>query len=351
MKKTRILAGMIASSMLFTVGLTACSSTASKTQDSSSEEKVVKVLAYDSFSLDKSLLKDFENKTGYKVKIISSGGGGELVNKLVLTKDTPVADVAVGIDIAFAGRALKEGVLEKNNVQLPKGAEKFALKNNSQLVPIDHGQVCLNADRDWFKEHNIAEPKDFADITKPEYKGLFAGINPSTSSAGLGFFLATLAKYGENWKKYWTDLKTNEVSIAKDWSTAYNVDFTAGEGKGTKPIVVSYATSPLETLKDGKTKTYTLESTCYDQIEYAGLIAKGKNKKQAQEFIDFLLSKQVQDTLLKSMYVFPVNPDAKISEDVLKYTPPAKNALRIEPKFVDKQRETWLKEWNELINK
>ncbi|QPK94217.1 thiamine ABC transporter substrate-binding protein [Actinomyces sp. zg-332] len=350
MKKTRILAGLVASSMLLMAGLTGCSSN-NNSQKQSNEEKVIKVLAYDSFSLDKKLLKEFEEKTGYKVKIVSSGGGGELVNKLVLTKDTPVADAAIGIDIAFAGRVIKEDVLEKPSVKLPKGAEKYSAKNTPQLIPIDHGQVCLNADKDWFKEKNIAEPKDFADIIKPEYKGLFAGINPTTSSAGLGFFLATVAKYGQEWKKYWTDLKNNEVSVAKDWSTAYNVDFTAGEGKGSKPIVVSYATSPLETLKDDKMQTYTLESTCYDQIEYAGVIKKAKNKKEAEAFIEFMLSKKVQDTLLDSMYVFPVSDEAKISDKVLKFTPPAKNALRIDPKVVDEKREAWLKEWNEILNK
>lgn len=346
MKKTRILASLVASTMLM-AGLVGCSK--AETDTPAEGEKVVKVLAYDSFSLEDELVKDFEKESGYKLEIISTGGGGELVNKLVLTKDTPAGDAVFGIDNAFAGRAVKEGVLEDSKVELPKGAENYVAEGAKELVPIDHGQICLNGDKQWFEEKGLEAPKEFEDLLKPEYKDLFAGINPATSSAGLGFFLSTIAKHGDNWKEYWQGLKDNGMSVAKDWSTAYNVDFTASEGKGTKPIVVSYATSPLETLENDQTRTYTIESTCYDQVEYAGVIKNAKNKEGAKAFIDFMLSKKVQDTLLDSMYVFPVIDDAKISEKVLKFTPPVKNALRLDPAKIEENRETWLKEWNELI--
>lgn len=343
MRKLKIMACVLAAGL----ALTGCSTSANQAEES----KELKVLAYDSFSLDEKLLKKFEKDSGLKVKIISTDGGGELVNKLILTKDTPVADVVVGLDNSFAGRAIKEGVLESGDVKLPDGAEKFTAENK-ELVPVDYGEVCVNADKQWFEEHNLALPSTFEDLIKPEYKDLFAGINPNTSSAGLAFFLSSVAKFGETgWQDYWKSLKENGIKISKDWSGAYNVDFSAGEEKGNKPIVVSYATSPLESLDEatGQTRTVSLEATCYDQIEYASVVKGTKNAKGAKEFIEFLLSKDVQDTLLDTMYVFPVSSEAKIDEKVLKYTPPSKSALTISPDVLEENRDKWLKQWNTIV--
>ena len=360
MKKT--INTIIASLLSLTI-LTCCTTnnTTSDTNTNSNEQNIkeIKVLAYDSFNLDKNLIKEFEKTSGYKVKIIPSGGGGELVNKLVLSKNTPMGDVSVGIDSTFAGRTIKEKIFQNNNVKLPEGAEKYVIAGDKTLTPISHGQICLNADKQWFDSKNIKTPETFTDIIKPEYKNLFASINPTTSSAGLGFFLSTVAKFGENgWQKYWQDLKNNGMKISKDWSGAYNVDFTAGEGKGTKPIVVSYVTSPLETLEtsqsssnlpESTTKTVALTDTCYDQVEYAGIVRNAKNKEGAEKFIEFMLSKKVQDVLLDTMYVFPVSNEATIPDEVLQHTPPVENALRLDPVVLEEKRQEWLREWNSII--
>ena len=67
--------------------------------------------------------------------------------------------------------------------------------------------------------------------------------DPATSSPGLAFLLATIARYGDGWKDYWTALRDNGVTVAGSWTDAYEGEF-AGGGTGTHPLVVSYATSP-----------------------------------------------------------------------------------------------------------
>lgn len=39
--------------------------------------------------------------TGYDVKVVTAGDGGELTNKLVLTKNAPIADAFFGVDNTF----------------------------------------------------------------------------------------------------------------------------------------------------------------------------------------------------------------------------------------------------------
>lgn len=66
--------------LLTVIGLLPISILNGCSSESKSTSNTIKVLTYDSFSLDKKLLADFEKQVGQKVQIITSGGG-ELVNK------------------------------------------------------------------------------------------------------------------------------------------------------------------------------------------------------------------------------------------------------------------------------
>ena len=86
------------------------------------------------------------------------------------------------------------------------------------------------------------------DLAKPEYRSQLVVENPATSSPGLAFMLATVARFGESgdytWLDYWQDLRDNDVLVTAGWEVAYYTSFSGGSGEGDRPIVVSYATSP-----------------------------------------------------------------------------------------------------------
>ncbi len=75
----------------------------------------------------------------------------------------------------------------------------------------------------------------------------------------------------------------------------------------TKPIVLSYDSSPAFTVgEDGTSTTSALLDTCFRQVEYAGILDGAANTDGAQALVDFLLGSEVQTALPESMYVFPV---------------------------------------------
>ena len=79
------------------------------------------------------------------------------------------------------------------------------------------------------------------------------------------------------------------------WEQAYNTSFSGSAGKGDKPIVVSYATSPPAEViaadpQPATAPTAVVPSTCFRQIEFAGVLAGAKHVANAHAFIDFLLS-------------------------------------------------------------
>jgi len=328
--------------------LSGCSTTASP--EDTTPEKLV-LVTHDSFNLSEGTLAQFTDETGIEVEVQAAGDAGELVNKLVLTKDSPLGDVVFGIDNTFASRAVNEGVLEKFvSGDLTDAEAQYLLpadQGGEQLTPIDNGDVCVNVDHEWFTEAGIDEPVSLDDLLKPEYKDLFVVPAANSSSPGLAFLLATIAAKGEDgWQQYWAGLVANGVKIDAGWSDAYYVDFSGPSSEGDRPLVVSYASSPpFEVQEDGTVPTGALLDTCFRQTEYAGVIAGTKYPTASGQLVDFLFSTTVQNDIPESMYVFPVNAAATLPEGWSETAKIAENPFVVSPADIDANREKWLSEW------
>ena len=62
-----------------------------------------------------------------------------------------------------------------------------------RVTPIDKADVCVDYDKAWFASHGVAPPTSLADLTEPTYKSMLVAEDPSTSTPGLAFLLATIA--------------------------------------------------------------------------------------------------------------------------------------------------------------
>ena len=345
----RALAGLAAAACALTLAACTSAPTASPTGPATpTRSTTLTVVTHDSFALSKDLTAKFAADTGYQVTYVAPGDAGTIVNQLVLTKDAPLGDVVFGIDNTFAGRALAAGVLSPYAApSAPKDAA-LAADASGSLTPIDFGDVCVNADKAWFEAKKLALPVTLDDLTKPEYKDLLVVQNPASSSPGLAFLAATVAAKGEGgYLDYWGALKANGVKIAKGWTEAYTVEFSGGEGKGTRPLVVSYATSPAFTTNEAKTATTTtaLLETCFRQVEYAGVLKGAKNEVGARAFIDVLLSDAVQADIPGQMYMYPAVATTKLPAEWVQFAPLAPKPLAVTTDQLAAGRETWIKAW------
>ena len=327
-----------------------------ETDSAGSKTKTVVVATHDSWAMSKTVLKEFTEKTGYRVKVEPNGDAGQLTNKLVLTKGSPIADMAYGIDNTFASRAVDEGVLaDYTPGDLPASASSYTLSDTAdaaQLTPVDYSDVCVNIDDVWFRRHDLTPPRTLDDLTSPEYRDLFVTPGASSSSPGLAFLLATIAKYGDGWEDYWKRLMANGTKVTSGWSDAYEVDFTA-VGRGDRPIVLSYASSPPFTIPEGELRptTSNLPDTCFRQVEYAGVLKDAENPAGAKAFIEFMTQKSFQEALPLNMYVFPVDDRAAVPADWSKYAKPAAHPFEVDPAEVAENRDTWLRDWSDLTTR
>lgn len=324
-----------------------------ETNDSGRPTKALTVITHDSFALDDAVLEKFTKGAGFDVQFVAPGDAGALVNQLILTKDSPLGDVVYGVDNTFAGRAVDEGVFAPYaSPDLPAEAAKELIRDGDALTPIDRGDVCINADREWFAKKKVDIPKTLEDLTKPQYKDKLVVTNPASSSPGLAFLLATVAEFGpDGWQDYWTKLRDNGVKVADGWESAYTVDFSGSTGEGPKPLVLSYSSSPVaEVDKDtDESRTEALLDTCYRQVEYAGVLTGAKNPEGAQAFIDFMLSGAVQADIPSQMYIYPIDPDVPLPAGWAKHAPLAKDPKKVDPQWLTENRNQLIKDWSALV--
>ena len=309
------------------------------------------VVTHDSFNLGEELIAKFEADSGLDVTFVAPGDAGTVTNQLVLTKDSPLGDVVFGIDNTFAGRALDEGVVAPYEATTIPAADAEALKadDSFRLTPIDFGDVCLNADTAWFEANGKAIPATLDDLVKPEYKDLLVVSNPASSSPGLAFLTATVGAKGEGWVDYWKQLKDNGVLVAKDWTEAYSVQFSGSAGKGPRPLVLSYSTSPAFEVVDGKAPTQSLLGTCFRQVEYAGVIEGAANPEGAGEFIEFLLSPEVQADIPGEMYMYPAVRSTELPAEWVQFAPLSDNPFTVPATEIAEQRDSWIRTWTSTV--
>lgn len=280
----------------------------------------LRVIAHDSFELPAPLLAQFEREAGVKLQLIKGGDAGEVLNRLILTRAKPIADVAFGIDNALLPRAEQAGVFDAYDG--PSAKRPAAAPLGAGVVPVDLGYVALNVDKAWFAGKGLALPASLDDLAKPAYKNLLVVQHPGTSSPGQAFLQATIAGLGEAQAfEWWAKMRANGVKVAKGWSEAYYTDFT--RNGGTRPIVVSYASSPAAEvffsktpLTESPTANLFLRGSVYRQVEGVALV-KGGNpalRPAAGQFIEFLRSAPVQQALQTSMWMYPAEPGTPRAE-------------------------------------
>ncbi len=338
--------------------LAACGADDGKKSGQASD-KTVTLVTHDSFAASKDVLKEFTDRTGYKVKVLAGGDAGSAVNQAVLNAGNPQGDVFFGVDNTLLSRALKAGIFTPYTAKdLDTIPARYRLdKDKHRVTPVDTGQICVNYDRAYFEKKHLKPPQTFADLTRPQYKNLLVTENAATSSPGLGFLLAGIQTQGQDWQQYWKKLKDNGVKVDDGWEQAYNDDFSgsaAGRGKGDRPLVVSYASSPPAEVLGKKplpdqAPTGVAKGTCFEQTEFAGLLKGAKNTKGGKALLDFLISKTFQEDVPLQMFVSPVREGADVPEVFSRYGAHITDPVTMAPKKIDEHREQWVKSWTSLV--
>ena len=314
------------------------------------------LLTNDSFSSVAYLHAACTAESGIGIERLAGGDAGSLVNQAILTKGNPLGDVIYGFDNTFLSRVLDAEITipyeSPNASVIPADMQ---LDPDYNVTAVDFGDVCINYDKGWFEDNDVAVPDTLAQLVEPEYAGLLTVENPATSSPGLAFVLATISEFGEDgWLDYWQGLVDNDVEVVAGWSEAYYTSFSGSAGAGPRPLVVSYASSPPAEVifADPPTDvapTGVLVESCFRQIEYIGILDGTDNEAEARQLIDWWLSDALQAELPLNYFVFPINPDVALPQEFIDFTVVPDDPHTVDPGLIAEKREEWLDEWTTTV--
>jgi thiamine transport system substrate-binding protein len=336
---------------LFGAGLLAVCAVANTAQAAKPE---LRVMTHSSFALPKPLLAQFEADAGVKLRIIKGGDAGEMLNKLILTRAKPVADVVFGIDNALIGKALAAQVIDAYDG--PASTRTSVAPLQDGVVPVNYGYVTVNYDKAWFEKKALALPQSLQDLTLAAYAKLLVVQNPATSSPGKAFLLATIGAMGEEKAfDWWARMRANGVKVVKGWSDAYYTEFS--HNGGARPLVISYATSPAAEVFYSKTKltepptgSLSLPGGVFRQVEGVALVKGGGQRGAAGQFIEFMRSPAVQQAMQTEMWMYPAQADTARA-DVMRFAPEPSGFDNPGTQAIAMQSAAWVSRWTQVVLK
>jgi thiamine transport system substrate-binding protein len=318
----------------------------------------IAVMTHDSFAATDSVIHAFEQADNAKVSFIKSGDAGAALNKAILSKRAPLADIFYGVDNTFLSRALIADIYQPyDSPALKNVPSEFQLDDSHRALPVDYGDVCINYDKGYFASHALAVPQTLEDLTQPAYKGLLVTENPATSSPGLVFLLATVKHFGDPaYLDFWKSLRQNGLVVVDGWETAYYSNFSGSSGKGPDPLVVSYNTSPAAEVmlaqtppSDSPTASILGPDACFRQVEFVGILKGTKHLVLAQKFVDFMLGATFQADMPGQMFVYPVIPGIALPDAFNRYSQLPPQPARLAPQVIAQNRDAWIQAWTNVV--
>lgn len=271
------------------------------------------IYAYDSFAGEwgpgPQVIAEFEEQTGIKVEMLVPGDSIEALARVIEEKNKPRADILLGLDSNTLPKAIAEDVLLAYKPKL-FGAipEHLILDKDWRATPYDYGSFCIM----WDSAKLDNPPHSLEELTKAEYGKKLVIMDPRTSTPGLGFVEWTKNVYKEGLADYWKRLKPSILTMAPGWDMGYGL-FTSGEA----PLVLSYTSSAAyhaEYETAGRYIALEFSDGHPVQVEGLAIIKNSKHRKEAEAFVDFMLSPFVQELLPLTNWMYPVMPDTILPE-------------------------------------
>ncbi|MGA7923209.1 MAG: thiamine ABC transporter substrate-binding protein [Thermoplasmata archaeon] len=292
---------------------------------------------------------------------------GTLVSTLVAQKNSPGADLVVGLDEITAAQADASGVLvpyvstQLSNITPGLVSE---ISPDHAVTPYEWGYLGIDYNASFFTStHGAVAQSSFQNFSSNSSWARQLMIeDPETDITGEEFLIWEIEYYEQvlhtnNWMAFWQAVDPS-IRVAQDWSTAFSAFTTP---PNNPQLVVSYTTDPAYAAFYGGPGAYnsTVSYTngTYDgwkTVYGLGIVRGSSHLALDQDFINWFLSGTVQSEIPTNEWEYPANRTIPVP-GVFRYAPnPAEfvtlnNGVNATALYSALANE-WLPEWQTIYN-
>lgn len=189
-------------------------------------------------------------------------------------------------------------------------------------------------------------PESYADLIKPDYKGLITMPNPSSS--GTGFLTVSGLVQLEGKDKAWDYMNKLHDNVAMYVHSGSKPAKLAGTGE--YPIGISFGYRGLQEKKNGSPVevVFPKEGSGWD-VEANALIKKKTIKQVSQQFLDWAITDEAMKEYNKNYAILAIKTDnSKLPEGYK--VDPMKQLIKNDLNEIAKNRASILAEWDQRYN-
>lgn len=257
-------------------------------------------------------LKAIKAKTGINVPADNKNSGQSLAS-MAAEKANPVADV-VYYGVTFGIQADRDGLIQAYKPalwdQIPTGMKD----PDGKWFAIHSGTLGFMVNVDALNGKPV--PQSWADLLKPEYKGMVGYLDPASAFVGYVGAVAvnramggTLDNFGPGFE-WFKKMRANQPIVPKQTAYARNLS-------GEIPILIDYDFNAYRAkYKDSANVAFVIPSEGTIAVPYVmSLVANAPHAENGRKVLDFTLSDEGQaiwaNAFLRPVRAGTVSPEAE----------------------------------------
>ena len=282
-----------------------------KSDEKSSFKSEVKIYSIIHEEETQALTELFTKRTGIPAAFLRASTG-ELVNRVIVERDNPQADILLGGATSYHIQADAAGALESYSSPLTKNLPPYAVASDATWTGFCVLTLGIGINESRYREKfgNIPEPKTWEDLLNPAYKGEIVMTNPIASSTAYLFLQDQLQRLGE--EKGW-DYLLRLAPLVGQFPDSGSAPAKL-IGTGEYALGVSYIHALAKYRAEGFDVKTVAPPQSVGDVDCVSIMKGAKNMDAAKKFVDFVLSSEAQELMSSINFAIPVNPDAKAPE-------------------------------------
>lgn len=284
------------------------------------------------------IIKEFEERTGIWVQIVS-GGTTEILKQIADESKNVIGDVMFGGGVESL-EAYSEYFAPYTYSQEDILEQTYKSKNNKWIVFSQLPIVLIYNNK---LVYETSAPQGWNDLLQERWKGKIAFANPNNSGSSYTALMTLMQVMGkDNWNTI------NQFCNVLDGKVLEGSGDVLDEvASGTKLVGITLEETAMKRVAAGVdiTMVYPIEGTS-EVPDGAALILNAPHEENARLFMDFIISKDVQRMIVEQCYRRSVRKD--IPDSTIWKAPDIK-LIDFDLEWAINNRSEILKRWDELI--